>query len=497
MLGPISIFKQLANQRAKILSLLFFFLLLALWSLKNFQVLSFYPEPSGTDGYFYLKQILSLSRFKQFYFQDHSLAFWLPVGINNFLNNELLAYQVSIVVTMSLIGLALAFLIGIARSREKSPSAQALLFFSLVTGVVSFFSNYFLYELGYNYLKTSVGLMLFLWGMVCWESEFWKRRELPDHRFFSTFQLLGIVLFLLSILAHKTTFVLIGLYVLVQLQWKKVYFYLLLGLAVFGWNFATFFYPTGKQYLLFILNQQITDPAQFISWIQWLISEKNWLCTGPLLVLFGLLSAFFLPGIRAKRISLFTVFLGALAWNPFFVQNVDAPTYRLAIIHWAITPTLLISLWMGSRSRWWRALAVLLSALMVLAFKTGPSIHGFFKGYSKLDLEVTQLIEFVKPGEHLTCHHGLEFYVDFKTPIRCRSFISNHNDQKKWRVVWAPLQRGSWSQARILLNAESPLRLGRDYFLMPEERWVEIVSQYHLRLNWKNPMGHRPDHIYE
>ncbi len=470
------------------ISLLSFFFLIAIWSVKNFFFLTSYNEPSGTDGYFYLKQILSLSRFSQFYFQDHSLAFWLPVGLNAIFKNELLAYQASIVITMSLIGLALGILGFLFSPPLKQPKNAVLKFLSLVAVFGSLFSNYFLFELGYNYLKTSVGLMFFMFGVCCFEFQTHQKKLTLA---------LGAVLFLLSILAHKTTFVLIGLYVLVHLRWRRHYWYLSVALAAFGWGFASVLYPSGKQYLLFLVTQQIATPDQFLPWLKWLVSEKNWLCMGPFLTLLGFLSVLFLPEARAKRIAGFSFLLGFIAWNPFLVQNLDAPTYRLAIIHWGITPSILVALWVNSQSRALRYFGIILAGFVVASFKYGPSIHGFFKGYSKMDGEVQSLTEFVKQGDHLTCHHGLEFYVDFKTPIRCRSFISSQGGQKKWRLVWAPLQRGAWTRARVLLNAEAPLRLGRDYFLMPEERWVEIASDYNLRLNWRNPMEMRPSHIYE
>ena len=235
----------------------------------------------------------------------------------------------------------------------------------------------------------------------------------------------------MSLFAHKTSLVLIGLYLIVNLKWKKLYIYLALTFALLGWLFINFFYPSGKQYLLFILSHQFTNPTLFLNWIQWLIHENNWLAIGPLLTLLSLLSSYFFRDSQSKRIALLTGLLGILAWNPYFIQNIDSPSYRLAIIQWAITPPILIGLWLKSYSRFDFLLGVLLSFFVIFAFKTGPSIHGFFKGYSKMDTNVSQLTSFIKPGEHLTCHHGLEFYVDYHTPIRCRSFISNQLDQKK------------------------------------------------------------------
>src|SRR5665213_564641 len=54
-----------------------------------------FGDPTGADGYFYLKQILDVSEHFSFYYKDYSLAFALPTLLNAVFHNPLLSYQIA------------------------------------------------------------------------------------------------------------------------------------------------------------------------------------------------------------------------------------------------------------------------------------------------------------------------------------------------------------------------------------------------------------------
>ncbi|HEY8269330.1 MAG TPA: hypothetical protein VIG33_00455, partial [Pseudobdellovibrionaceae bacterium] len=53
-----------------------------------------------------------------------------------------------------------------------------------------------------------------------------------------------------------------------------------------------------------------------------------------------------------------------------------------------------------------------------------------------LQEEILKINKFVKPEDHLTSHHGLEFFVDYTTDIRSRSFLSDHAEKKAFRIAY-------------------------------------------------------------
>jgi hypothetical protein len=101
-------------------------------------------------------------------------------------------------------------------------------------------------------------------------------------------------------------------------------------------------------------------------------------------------------------------------------------------------------------------------------------------------------------SSHLTSHHGLEFFIDYVTNIRSRSFVAEPgSQQKKFRVAFVPPQRTGRGPVRDELLQAALLDLGGGYILLPESDWLQISRDYGMRESWRNPSWQRPAHVYQ
>jgi hypothetical protein len=108
-----------------------------------------------------------------------------------------------------------------------------------------------------------------------------------------------------------------------------------------------------------------------------------------------------------------------------------------------------------------------------------------------------QLKEYVNPADHLTSHHGLEFFVDYTTGIRSRSFISENPEKRNFRLAYVPQWLAPDGPARDDINQAKLADFGQSYVLIRESDWVEISRRYLVPFHWKNPEDRRPAYIYE
>ncbi|MGL1227185.1 hypothetical protein ACSTKV_23055, partial [Vibrio parahaemolyticus] len=56
--------------------------------------------------------------------------------------------------------------------------------------------------------------------------------------------------------------------------------------------------------------------------------------------------------------------------------------------------------------------------------------------YAALAADVRNIPRFVRPENRFLCRHGLEFYVDYLTGLRCRSFVDHEPKPGTWRIVY-------------------------------------------------------------
>lgn len=127
--------------------------------------LRLFQEPSGADGFFYLKQIQSLSESFSFYYQDYSFAFFIPSILNLVLNNPLLSFQLTCILVWAGIGFLVLKLAEIEFTDKVSKTIFSIFLVILLS------VNTLAIDLSFVFLKTAVGLFFFLLSLKTWKDK--------------------------------------------------------------------------------------------------------------------------------------------------------------------------------------------------------------------------------------------------------------------------------------------------------------------------------------
>lgn len=102
-----------------------------------------------------------------------------------------------------------------------------------------------------------------------------------------------------------------------------------------------------------------------------------------------------------------------------------------------------------------------------------------------------QLVAVVSPKDELVTHHGLQFYIDFKTPIRARSLIAEDR-QPKYQIAYVPpfyhLNPGLSDELKQI----EILSLGPNYSLFDFKEFQQLMRLYPILAHWRNQFQIRP-----
>ena len=456
-----------------------------------------FADPTGLNGYFYLKQTKTIATLHSFYFSDHSLAFVPLVLIRLATGNELLAFQVGIALALSLDFAGVLFLVDAARfgRRERWGVKAALL--------VALFSSSFFSEFSLGFYKNSVALALTLLA-----ANFLVRRRFYGAAFF----------FLLAFLSHKSV-ALLGLLFLLVLVGERAWRLLrrrafsrrelrwFAAIGVIGFTLAGLFlyhFPKASAFVSFALRN-FREPSARLTWFAALFTARPGrgleLVAWVLLALGAAWSWRALPQAWRWLVASVLVF-AFLALHPFQPGGPASLGYRFLLMLPLFAPVLALA-WSFVGPAWWRFAGV---GILVLASALSFSPVGFrsaavrreLRPYSEMLPRVMDLKKFVNLEDHLVSHHGLEFFVDYKTDIRSRSFLAAPDfTGKKFRVAFVPAGALASNADRDDLEQDTLLNLGGGYRLFEEADWEDFVAAHELPYSWKNNIGERPAHVYE
>lgn len=453
-----------------------------------------YNDPPGLNGYFYLKQTKTLAESGTFYFGDHSLSF-LPLVLLRWLTgSELLAFQTGIPLMLLAAGAGLCFLV------ERIPAHAAEKAITQLAILLALYSSSFFAEFALNFFKNLTAATLLVWcaGFLLGG----RRRS-------------AFVFFVLAFLTHKSVALVGGLFLAAwaagqlwrlrrQRDWRVIGALAAAAAAalVFGLIFL-FHFPKAQAFLEFA-RSTFSDPANRSRW--WMhvfrvLPQRGAEAIAWAAFLAGALAGWrFLP-TPARLIAATGLLLFLFAVHPFQTVGPATLGYRqLLLLPILLYPLGAFVLYFPARYR----LAALLPLLAVFYFNFAPlgfkpnSVAKQIRPFSDLQAGVEKIPEVVRPEHHLTSHHGLEFYIDYKTNIRSRSFLAAEDfTGPKFRVVYMPRRLLRGGPARDEIDQANLLSLGKGYFLLSEEDWEEIDSQFDLPFSWKNLLGRRPAHVYE
>lgn len=105
-----------------------------------------------------------------------------------------------------------------------------------------------------------------------------------------------------------------------------------------------------------------------------------------------------------------------------------------------------------------------------------------------------QLTTIVLPQEELITHHGLQFYVDYKTPIRARSLIAK-NRQPQYQIAYVPPFYYLNPTLADEIKQIELLSLGANYGLFKFNEFQQLMRLYPILRHWKNEFPERPDFV--
>lgn len=455
--------------------MIYFFLVLF-----HFFRLRRFGDPTGADGYFYLKQIQSLSSGEGFYYKDHSLAFALPVALNVFLHDPLLSYQIATCTVLA--GLAWAIERLALASAKASGAVVSLPARLTLMAVVSVWllAQPLALELSVVYLKTAMGLMFLFFALSLWLET--RRKS-------------SVAFLVCAALSHKlmVVFVVISLAAWAIARVRKVPSPKRVGVLalvlVSGGVISSLVHPSLAKHLSHILSSLDLSKFDLLT-IEESPAEAAGLAVGFLGVCFSI------PMLRRFRGDARTVAF-AVAALLLVVALCPAPLhsnslgYRLALIAAPLSAALAALIW--SQRKWGRMLALGIMAILVSSGWLSPrSLEKWTIPWSTRVTNVEELAAKLPANALVYAPHGLEFYLAYKTPFRPRSLRVDAGERPVFRVAYVKPYLREGSMLRDEFEQMARLRLGQEFYVFAEDEWF-LLERIHLFR--PHPMNHIADKL--
>lgn len=434
-----------------------------------------FPDPPGTDGYFYLLQTQSLASGAGFYFKDTSLVF-LPLSAAAwFFGDALEAVRWGAALTWSAVVLLGAWL-----AAAIAHTKRALVFVLVLACLVA--ANPLL-QLVLEYLKMGFSLVWLLGAALVL-----VRAPTPRWRWLAGGLAVG------ALLSHRGALLFLGAYAAAwffsRVSWRRALVVglgavLTLGLSLLVFDRAWHFFQDGARFF-----------AAPLKWWLWLsvIAPRE---PGVLLSL-GLwpvslgLYVTFRAELEAHARTLFDAagVLAVVALLPVLEPGPSGFTYRLILASPLFSLPLVVLFFTWRRGRARQLSAVGLLAVFCSQVLLEDALAPRFRPWSLLDGDVAEVKRFVTPDDLLVTQHGLEFYVAQRTGLRARQFLDPTSSKRVFRLAFVPPLT-----ERDALLEHALTRLGDDYALFTEETWRELQVRFGVPADARNPAVVRPGFV--
>ncbi len=437
-------------------------------------------DPSGGDGYFYLKQTEWLAGHFEFYHADYSFIFFPLALIYEFTGSSLLAYQ--IVTSFSLFAmsasLGLIFFHHSEFIRNKTVRILVSCAFSLMLA-----QQTVLLKLSFEFAKNGLAQAFILIGLVYFFQKSFKHASL---------------FFFLAIITHKLAILIVGmgiLFLLIERIFKHerrktfIFFFFggftLLGGAVFV------IYPRLSRHFLNFFDHFAFEKNLFLDSPNQLISSSM---IGLLFVWLAISCVQFRKFKNPFAISL--ILFSLLPFFPFFSGYNIEIKYRLFLISFTFA-AVLFSLAVSTIKQKGIQVLMIVSSLALLSYE-GGRYNGFpwIMNWSEKITHLNELESHVSSTDELVTHHSLQFYIDYKTKIRARSMVSE-NRKPRFQIAFTPefyhLNEGLSDELRQI----EIISLGSTYGLFEYEDFQNLMRVYPVLSNWRNQFQVRPDFVQD
>jgi len=432
--------------------------------------------PTGADGFFYLKQIESLSAFSGFYYKDYSFAFFLPTVLNFVLHDSLLSFEIAISAVFG----GIAWITDRMVTRDwKDP--VSLWSFRIASLIFYFYSLMYL-ELTLVFLKTGTGLFFLL--LTC---ERWQNRKTV---------MAGLAL-ALAILSHKLMFVFaLGLTAawMFQAGGEKARRFKIWGLP---------FLVLAAMVILIVhprLGHHFADAWQKMSWSKFssenLQRDYSFTLFGALLLLAaaGLIAQI----VRTKQVRWANLLLAIGCVLPVFFPdpvNSNSISFRLFLVSAPLFVAALGILLQSSRYEQIFAKFLFLGAILLNLHFDRP-LNTWKNPWPKMIPETAELEKVLPKDALLYAPHGAEFYLAYRTPLRPRSFILRRQpDAKTYRLAYVKPYLRAGTLLQNDLEQMKIIKVSKDFYLFKESDWLSLVSLHLFMPNAMNNLEIKPDFI--
>ncbi|MES0489356.1 MAG: hypothetical protein ABUK01_05145 [Leptospirales bacterium] len=454
-------------------------------------------SPTGIDGYYYLKQIETIAQTGQFYFQDHSLAFFPPAFLTFIFPTQsifILQLSTSLCYAFTLTALFISIHF-IVIATGGSESRNKIIYYPLTVVVMVWLTLPF-HHFAFTYYKNLFAITLLLWA-ICF---YFQSIEGSQQSKKSVY--LSIFLVVLAMFSHKSVFALLTLflisYVLHQFSIKRF----MQLIAVLAGLLALFFlvFARGSAYLLEIIKT-FHFQTNFLNWFGNSLRHDKFVIVIYLLCVTIILVYFFVRNKIPTEYKTYTfavmLFLGITTF-PFQKFGYNETSFRfLVLTPLFILPTLVLFVQTTkTKIKYFRltlpGLLVVFTGFFLLEV---GRIQLNFLDWKQLS-NIEKISQHVSHKDHLIAHHGLEYYVNYITGIRARQWKSADEQQQKFRIAFVP-NRVMDKHNRKLFATKALLKLNEEYYLVTEEYWQYYRKNYFLVGSWKNPEMQRPPHLHE
>lgn len=432
----------------------FLFSLFLLYRLQQF------TSPTGADGFFYLKQIQSLSDHAFFYYKDYSLAFSLPTLLNTLTHNPLLSFQLAICITVFL----QLTLIQKILTHEKKLSAH---FFYLLAVILMAFSFQF-YDLNLTFYKTSFACIFLLFMVrllqqnkirnavicslfalashklmlaviplfwICWLIFQYKdgKYKISFKSLQRTFLALTVLTVVVGIILHQR------LFLHATHLWNQLHSHKLLSIEFYMLTPVTVFFTLTLLLSLIILIKRST--------------QFSWILIASLILLN-------LPIVSPDRLS---------------TENVS---YRLFLVSFLFFP---IVLFFGFQEKWLTKIFATLCSLLFVGYQyhVFRPLNSWQNPWQQRLTSVERLNDILPPDSLLYAPHGIQFYIAYKTHFRPRSFLIEKDLEKTYRVAFIqPYMLRKTSLLANDLEQLAVLKLGDEFAVFREADWLALNNAH-------------------
>lgn len=419
-------------------------------------------EPSGTDGFFYLKQIQSLSESFQYYYHDYSIAFLFPAFFNVILRNPFLSYNLACAIVWG----------GVSWVTLKPLGRDWKAYVVIMIGLIIYSTNTVALELSLVFLKTGVAVLfaLLAWDKIRQDKLLW-----------------ALGLSVLSLLSHKTMLLVVPI-LWIPLFFTKIKFKRMhLATLPFIIILAAVAYPR-------IISQLTHVLQEGAFWEKF--KAENLPKEHLLALIFVLASGGMLHFKRRnKKTWVPTIILLLPLFSPGLL-NTEGLAFRFMVLAF---PFLMLVIAEEFLEEGWRKIGSCI-LLLVVAGITWTYYRPLITWNQKYTIRVLNpdKMESLLPKNALVfAPHGVEFFLAYKTSFRPRSLRIEPKGRPVYRVAYVkPYTTKKDSLVAQDMEQMQVLGMG-EFALFKEEDWLALNSLHQFIPHPMNLLPKKPDFISE